>query len=416
MVGVGIFTSLGFQVGSLPSGFVLMALWGIGAVCALCGALCYAELGAALPRSGGEYHFLGTIYHPAVGFLAGWISVTVGFAAPVAAAAMAFAKYFNGVVPGLNPMLVALGIVWLVTIFLLRDLQLGSVFQNAATILKVALLLVIIAAGWSVSHVQPVNFFPAPGDGALMRSTPFAVSLFWVMFAYSGWNASTYIVGEMRNPERDIPRSVGLGTLLVAVLYLGVNAAFLRSTPPAEMVGKPEVALAAGPYLFGGTGSTVMAALICAGLVSTVSAMMWIGPRVTVAMGEDLRPLRFLARKSAGGVPVVAMALQLIIVHVLVLTATFDEVVKYTQFSLQICASLTVLGVIIMRRTRPHLARPYHTWGYPVTPIIFLAISGWMLVQIWVTNPRESLWGLATMAVGLIFYFLSTRKFWGSVK
>ena len=409
MIGTGIFTSLGFQVGSLPSGFVILALWALGGVCALCGALSYAELGAALPRSGGEYRLLGEIYHPAVGFLAGWVSATVGFAAPVALAAMAFGQYFAGLVPEANAVAVSLAAVWVTTFFLLRTVRLGSAFQDASTLLKVALILVVIAAGFLVTHAQPVSFLPSAGDGALIRSAPFAISLVYVMYAYSGWNASTYIVGEMRNPGRDIPRSMGLGTLLVVLLYLGVNAAFLRSTPAAEMAGKVEVGLVAGGYLFGGAGTKVMAGLICAGLISSISAMMWIGPRVTMSMGEDLAPLRWLARKSAEGIPVRAMLVQFAIVNVLLLTSTFDRVLTYVQFALQVCSFFTVLGVIVLRRTQPGLARPYRTWGYPVTPLVFLAVSAWMLVNIWRSNPWESLWGLATMALGLAIYFLAPR-------
>jgi len=263
MVGTGIFTSLGFQVGGLPSGFAIMALWAAGGICALCGALAYAELGAALPRSGGEYHFLREIYHPAVGFLAGWISATVGFAAPVAIAAIAFSTYFAEVVPGANQLFLSIAVVTICTVVLLRDLKLGSAFQNGSTILKVALILVIVAAGFYVKSTQPISFLPAKGDGALIVSAPFAIGLYWVMYAYSGWNASTYIVGELRNPSRAIPLSVGLGTLLVMVLYLATNAAFLRTTPMGEMDSKPQVALIAGEHIFGTAGGKVVALFIC---------------------------------------------------------------------------------------------------------------------------------------------------------
>src|SRR5205814_3565838 len=209
MVGTGIFTSLGFQVGGLPSGFAIMAIWMAGGICALCGALSYAELGAALPRSGGEYNFLREIYHPAVGFLAGWISATVGFAAPVAIAAIAFGTYFAEVVPGANPLFLSLAVVTICTVVLLRDLKLGSAFQNGSTILKVALILVIIVAGLCVKSTEPISFLPTKTDGALILSAPFAVSLYWVMYAYSGWNASTYIVGQLRYPSRTIPLSDG---------------------------------------------------------------------------------------------------------------------------------------------------------------------------------------------------------------
>jgi len=412
MIGTGIFTSLGFQVGDLPTGFAIMAVWAIGGLCALCGALSYAELGAALPRSGGEYNFLREVYHPSVGFLAGWLSATVGFAAPVAIAAMAFSAYFSEVVPGVNQLAISLSIITICTVVLLRDLPLGSAFQNGSTILKVVLILVIIGAGFWVKGTQPVSFLPAKGDGALILSAPFAVSLYWVMYAYSGWNASTYIVGEVRNPSRTIPLSVGVGTVLVMLLYVATNAVFLRTTPAAEMVGQEQVAVIAGAHIFGAAGAKVMASFICLGLVSAISAMMWIGPRITATMGEDLRVLSPLARRNARGIPVTAILAQFAIVVLLLLTATFRTAVNYIQFSLTLCSALTVLGVFVLRWRRPALPRPYRVWGYPVTPAIFLAISAWMLVHMLTqaSTRTPSLWGLATMALGLVVYYLSAKK------
>jgi APA family basic amino acid/polyamine antiporter len=412
MVGTGIFTSLGFQVGDLPTGFAIMALWAVGGLCALCGALSYAELSAALPRSGGEYHFLREIYHPAVGFMAGWISATVGFAAPVAIAAIPFGTYLAGVMPGLNSLFLSLGVVAITTLVLLSDFRLGSGFQNVSTLLKVVLILIVIAAGFYVKKSQPISFLPVQTDRTLIVSTPFAISLYWVMYAYSGWNASTYIMGEVRRPTRTIPLSLGLGTLLVTGLYLGINAVFLRSTPMAEMVGKQEVGLIAGLHIFGNAGGKVMAVFIALGLISTVSAMMWIGPRVTVAMGEDLGALSWLARRNARGIPVRATLVQFAIANLLTLVATFQKVVNYVQFSLTLFSALTVLGVFVLRWQRPELPRPYRTWGYPVTPAIFLAVSGWMLWHL-LEDPstREpSLWGLATALLGLVLYYVSPKK------
>ena len=409
MVGTGIFTSLGFQVGDLPTGFSLMAVWAIGGICALCGALSYAELGAALPRSGGEYNFLREVYHPAVGFVAGWISATVGFAAPVAIAAIPFGTYLAGVFPGLNPLLLALGVVWLTTFVLLWDIRLGSGFQNTSTLLKVSLILIIIVAGFVIKQTQPVSFLPTPQDGSLIVSAPFAISLYWVMYAYSGWNASTYIVGEVRNPGRTVPWSLGIGTVVVTMLYLGINAAFLRSTPISEMAGKQEVGLIAGNHIFGRAGGHVMAVFIAIGLVSAVSAMMWIGPRVTMTMGEDLRALSWLAHKNRRGIPVRATLVQFAIVNLLILVTTFQKVVNYVQFSLALCSTPTVLGVFVLRWRRPELPRPYRTWGYPITPAIFLIVSLWMLWHLLqdASTRGPSLWGLATAALGLLLYYAS---------
>ncbi len=409
MIGTGIFTSLGFQVGGLPSGFAILMLWLVGGVCAMCGALCYAELAAAMPRSGGEYHFLGKIYHPSLGFMAGWISATAGFAAPVALAAMAFGDYFKGVFPGVPPQLSSLVVVWLATPLLLGDAKLGSRFQNLMTVLKVVLIIGVIVAGFFAQHSQPVSFLPRPGDGGLITSAPFALSLVYVMFAYSGWNASTYIAGEVRNPARMILMSVSLGTLVVMGLYLAVNAVFLRSTPLTEMKDKVEVALTAGPYLFGAAGTRIMAGLICLGLVSTISAMMWIGPRVMVAMGEDLRGLRWFAKRTRHGTPVRAILTQFTLVHVFLLTSSFDQVVSGATFILQTCSFLTVLGVFVLRFRQPSLARPYRAWGYPVTPLVFLAVSSWMLWYLLCFKRVESLIGLGTGVAGLIIYLISSK-------
>ena len=407
MIGTGIFTSLGFQVGDLPSGFTIIVLWLLGGVCALCGALAYAELATALPRSGGEYHFLSQIFHPAIGFLAGWISATVGFSAPVALAAMAFGKYFSHVVPAAAPLAVSLAAIGIVAAVHLRGVGFGSVFQNIATLLKVLLILGLIAAGVLAGESQPISFFPHAGDAALITSAPFAVSLVFVMYAYSGWNASTYIVGEVRNPARDVPRSVALGTLLVTVLYVALNAVFLRSAPLDEIKGTIEVGHVAAAHIFGGSGGRIMAALICAGLVSSISAMTWVGPRVTMAMGEDCRALRFLAYKSRTGVPAVAIVVQTLIAAELLRRGSFETVLTYIQFSLTFCSFLTVLGVIVLRIRRPALPRPCRMWGYPFTPLLFLAVSLWMMWHILWSRPMESLAGVVTMLCGLLIYALS---------
>ena len=408
MVGTGVFTSLGFQVGGLPSGFAILALWFVGGVCALCGAMAYAELGAALPQSGGEYHFTSRIYGPAIGFLSGWLSITVGFSAPVAAAAMALGLYAHEIFPAVSPVLLAVAIVLLTTGVHLYGIRLGSKFQNVATGFKVLLILVFIAAGFILTPARTVSFTPQPGDWQLILSAPFAISLVFVMYAYSGWNASTYIIGEMRDPARSVPLSVAFGTGIVAALYLALNAVFFRAAPLAELDGKPEVGLVAGRYIFGEAGGQLMAGLICIGLISTISAMTWVGPRVAQRMGQDLAPLRLLARTNAAGTPAVALIFQALIAILLVLTSTFAAVINYVQFSLTLSSVCTVLGVFVLRWREPALPRPYRTWGYPLTPAIFLVISIWMLAYM-LLNERTrqpSLLGLSTMAVGLAVYFL----------
>ena len=230
---------------------------------------------------------------------------------------MPFGTYLAEIFPTINPLFAAIASVALVTFVLLCDLQLGSAFQIGSTILKVALIVVLIAAGFFATKTQTISFLPIKSDPALIASAPFAISLYWVMYAYSGWNASTYITGEIRNPRRNVPLSLIFGTIIVIILYVCVNAIFLRTTPAAEMIGKQQVALIASTHIFGPIGGKIMAAFICLGLISTVSAMMWIGPRVIAVMGEDLGVLKRLARRSTRGIPINAVLTQFIIVNIM---------------------------------------------------------------------------------------------------
>jgi APA family basic amino acid/polyamine antiporter len=410
IIGTGIFTSLGFQVPGIQSGFALLMLWAVGGIAALCGALCYGELSAALPRSGGEYHFLSQIYHPAIGFMAGFVSATVGFAAPIALAAMAFGKYFNGVFDFGSPFVLSFCVVWIVALFHLGNLSVGSAFQNIWTLLKLLLIAALIVAGFVVEPKQPISFLPARGDTMSIFAPAFAVGLVYVMYSYSGWNAASYITGEVKSPEKTVPRSLLIGTTVVIALYVLLNAVFLVSTPREELSGQLEVGLIAGKHIFGENGGRIVGGVICLGLVSAISSMTWIGPRVTMSMGEDNPLIRFLARKNRNGIPFNALLLQLVLVNLLLLTRSFESVVKYIGFALLLCSLLTVIGVMVLRRTRPELPRPYKVWAYPLPPLVFSAITIWMMIYLLRSNPRESLAGLATTFIGLLLYFCAKKN------
>ena len=410
MVGVGVFTSLGFQVQAIPSGFSLLLLWVIGGAVALCGVFSYGELAAMFPRSSGEYNFLRQTYHPAVGFLAGWLSATVGFAAPVALAAMAFGQYAKAIVPGAPPLALGLGVVWIVSLVGLRSLRQSSAFQMIWTILKVTLILALLVAGFVLAKPQPISFAPSAADPSLVISAPFAISLVFVMYSYSGWNAATYIAGEMRDPQRSLPRSLLVGTSIVIVLYVALNALFLYATPIAELAGQIDVAVIAGKHIFGDLGGRIVGALICIGLVSSISAMMWIGPRVTTVMGEDMPILRVFARRSRSGVPTTAVLFQLVVATLMLFTQSFEAVLDFIQFSLLACSFLAVAGVIKLRITRPDLPRPYRAWGYPVTPLVFLSVTAFMMYYLVTQRPVQSLIGVLIMASGLAVYYLSRPR------
>ena len=410
MIGIGVFTSLGFQVKEIPTGFSLLMLWIVGGVTALCGALSYAELAAALPRSGGEYNFLSRIYHPAVGFLAGWVSATVGFAAPTALAAMAFGVYFEGVFPGWPPLVLGLSLTWIVALVHLSGIRHGSTFQNVSTAIKVVLIVAFIVAGFTAASPQPISFAPSARDLDHLLDAPFAISLVFVMYSYSGWNVATYIINEVRDPQKSLPISLFAATLIVLVLYVALNAVFLYTTPIQSMAGQLDVGLIAGKWIFGDAGGRIVGALICIGLISSVSAMMWIGPRVTMTMGEDISALRFFARTTKTGVPRAAILFQLAVSTVLLLTQSFEAVLDFIQFSLTACSFLAVLGVIVLRREQPLLPRPYLVWAYPITPVLFLMVTAFMMYYLITQRPMQSLAGLLMMLAGLAVYAISVKR------
>src|SRR5580658_7436155 len=238
MVGIGVFTSLGFQVGDITSGFALLLLWIVGGAVALCGALCYAELATMLPRSSGEYNFLRQIYHPAFGFVAGWLSATVGVAAPIPLAAMAFGSSFKSIIPGALPLVLGFAITWLAALVHLCGVKFGGAYHNAWTEVKLVLIIVFIIAGFAFGDSQAISFAPSAADLTFIGGAPFAISLVFVMYSYSGWNAATYIVGELRDPGRNLPRALFTGTAIVIVIYVSLNAVFLATTPMREMAGQ----------------------------------------------------------------------------------------------------------------------------------------------------------------------------------
>jgi APA family basic amino acid/polyamine antiporter len=306
--------------------------------------------------------------------------------------------------------LLSFAVVWLVALFHFKSLQVGSAFQNLSTLIKLLLIAALIIAGVFVHPKQPIDFFPARGDTTSIFGASFAVALVYVMYSYSGWNAAVYITGEIKQPEKNVPRSLLVGTGVVIVVYVLVNAIFLATTPAQELNGQLEVALIAGKHIFGANGGRIAGAVICLGLVSAISSMTWIGPRVTMSMGEDHWLLRLLGRKNRHGIPSNAIALQLIIVNLLLLTRRFEDVVRYTQFSLLICSLLAVLGVIVLRFTHPEIKRPYRVWLYPLPPVVFSIITIWMMFYLLRWHTAESLAGLGTALLGLLIYFCARRR------
>jgi len=416
-IGTGVFTSIGFQVVYITSGFSIVFLWFIGGLVALSGAFSYGELSAAMPRSGGEYHLLSKIYHPVVGFVSGWISIVVGYSAPIAAASMALGDYSSSVIVSLgvitpqNKLLIStitgLSAVSIVTIVHFMKDKTVSAFQISFTVLKIILILILIVFGFAASGQANISFAPNMQSFSEIISAPFAISLIFVMYSYSGWNTATYIVGELKKPGRNLPLSLFAGTLLVVVLYILLNAVFLYTTPINELAGQTEVGFISANHIFGQKGGILMGLLISLGLISAISSMVWAGPRVMQVMGEDTRILKPLARKNKNGVPAVSLIFQYIIVVIFIFSSTFESIITFIGFILTLSSLLTVIGVFVMRIKKPKMKRPYKTWGYPVTPAFFILVMIWMLFYIIKERPEQAFWGGITVFTGIIVYFIN---------
>jgi APA family basic amino acid/polyamine antiporter len=409
MIGTGVFTSLGFQLNDIQSIFPLIMLWIVGGVVALCGALSYSELGAALPRSGGEYHLLSRIIHPSIGFAGGFVSATVGFSAPAVLAAMALGTYFAAIFPAFDPIWVACSMILIFHFLHAFSLKWGTLFQGWSTGIKVILIFIFIIAGFMMNDYQVISILPKPGDVKLIMSSGFAVSLVWVYYAYTGWNSTIYFAGEVRNPQKDLPRSLLLGTSFVMVLYVLLNYIFLYTTPMSEMVGQVEVGYISGVRIFGQTGAGIIAIGISFLLLSTISSYVFIGPRIMETMGEDYSYIRILSKNNSQGIPIYAFILQLAICLLFIFTSSFEQVLMYTGIALIITNSATVAAVFVLRKREPELPRRYKVWGYPWTPILFLAVNAWILFYTFKEQTVESIIGVSLFLASILLYYLGKK-------
>ena len=406
MVGTGVFTSLGFQLISIQSIFPIIMLWVVGGVIAFCGALSYGELGAALPRSGGEYQLLSRIIHPSIGFGAGVVSSTVGFTAPAVLAAMAFGSYLSVVISGLNQMMITFMVITVFHVLHMRSIKWGTSFQNTFTLIKVILIVIFILSGIFSDSIQPISIIPKIGDGLAIFSPGFAVSLVWVSYAYTGWNSVIYIAGEVRDPDNNISRSMFLSTGIVMILYILLNYIFLYTTPISSLVGEIDVGYISGTQIFGEIGGKVIGLGISILLLSTVSSYIYIGPRIIQIMGEDHSVLKLLKIKNEQDIPLNAFWLQLLLSYLFILTATFEQVLIYAGISLIITSTLTVFSLFILRIKEPDLHRPYRVWGYPFTPLIFLILNIWIIFYSIMETPFESLVGIGIIILSTLLFFI----------
>jgi basic amino acid/polyamine antiporter, APA family len=418
MVGTGIFTTSGFILAELGSPRALLLCWFFGGIFALCGALCYGELGARFPRAGGEYVFLSESFGRPVGFLSGWISLVVGFSAPIAAAAVAFATYaFQAFsIPAGEPAafvsplnLAAIGAIVVFSLLHYHSLHVGSRVQNLLTVFKIGIVAAFIVGGLFFGNGSAGHFGATAASP--FTAEKFAVSLIFVSFAYSGWNAAAYIGGEIVRPGRNIPLSLIFGTFVVVCLYLLLNVVYIYALPPEQMSGVLEIGSKSAVFLFGENISKLFSGAVALGIMSLLSAMILTGPRIYYAMAKDGVFFDVFGRLDEHRkTPAHSIFLQAAIAILMVLSASFDTLLIYIGFTLSLFAMLTVIGLMKIRRTSPAPETGYRTFGYPVTPLIFVLGNLWIILFSIGSRPVAALFGLGTIALGIVVYLFFARR------
>jgi APA family basic amino acid/polyamine antiporter len=423
MIGAGIFTTSGLLMAGLNNPLLMLALWITGGIIAICGALSYGELGAAMPGAGGEYLFLSRLCHPVYGFLSGWISFIVGFSAPIAASAMGFSEYFCRAIPAIPVLtertgildlastkkLLSVFVILIFTVIHYRGLKTSALVQNFLTILKVALIVFLLLAGFLSGKGDLNNFSSGGGvSSGLAGWKTIGLSLMWIMFAYSGWNAATYLGAEIKNPSKTLPRSLIYGTVIVIFLYLAINVLFVYGIRPDEMKGVISVGGLAMGNLFGKGADIFFSLLISFALFSSLSAFIIIGPRVYYSMAKDGLFFRLAAKiHPRFKVPSNSIILQCLIAIILVLSGTFEQVLTYMGFALGIFPILTVASVIKLRKDNPDAFRMS---GYPYTQIVYVTAGVLMLALSFLERPAESLIATFTVLAGIPAYYIFKKN------
>jgi APA family basic amino acid/polyamine antiporter len=429
MIGTGIFTTTGFLAGDLGKPSLVLWSWVVGAVCALLGAMCYSELGVNFPSSGGEYIYLTRAYGPTWGFMTGWVSFFAGFSGPIALAALAFSEYLAYFFPALDQdhALVVLGsggwalriggaqiaasaLVVVFTVLNVFGLQRVARVQNVLTAVKILVLIFFIGLGFASTRGSFQHF----SETAVRTSTTpiaaqFAVSLFFIYLAYSGWNAATYVAEELKHPSRTLPLALGLGTALVTALYLLLNLVFLYAAPLEDMKGKVAVGAFAASRLFGPEVTGIFSALMALSLMATVNAMVTIGPRVYYAMAGNGAFLASAAKVHPKfHTPVAAIVAQGVCTVLMTLTP-FPQLVLYIGFTLNFFAVMSVASLFVFRRRPGWRKLRVVSFAWPLFPLLFMLVGAWMTYQGVMLKPFISLATVITVATGAAVYHLRIK-------
>jgi APA family basic amino acid/polyamine antiporter len=405
MIGTGVFTSLGFQLADVSNTWSIIALWLIGGFLALIGAFVYAQLGTHFKNSGGDYIFLSRTFHPFLGYLYAWTSLTVGFSAPIAIAAMAMVYYLRPFMNVRYGHMMGITTIVMISFFHSVSIKQSGLFHNVFTAIKILFVLALIILGiyYAPQVTSSLDFGSAWKRELLLPG--FAVSLIYVSYAYTGWNSAAYIIEEIDSPLKNLPKALISGTLLVTVVYVLLQVVFLKHAAYEQLAGQVEVATISFGNLFSEAATAWISFFISFQLIATISGYIWIGPRVTFAMAKDYRLWRPLAVLNRWGVPVRALWFNSAISILLTLTNSFEQVLLYAGFVLQVMGSLTILSSLFVKHEPGTFKSPFS----PYLQIVYLLFSLWVIAYMLYERPFESLAGFGIMGLGAIVYLFDKR-------
>ncbi|MFV0141415.1 APC family permease [Empedobacter falsenii] len=405
MIGTGVFTSLGYQISDLKNTTSILLLWAIGGLLALIGAFIYSELASKFKQSGGDYIYLSRTFHPVFGYLSSWISLFVGFSAPISLAALAMGKYLNVFGFDLGKEF-AIAMILIVAVFQSFSLNLSSKFQNIFTILKVVFIVVLIALGfYFASAIEPnAVVFDTTWKNELLLPA-FATSLVYVTFAYTGWNSASYIVEEIEQLKRNLPKALFIGVIFVTISYVLLNYVFLKHASSVALAGQENVAnISFGNIL--GNNVKWLSCFIALQLIATISGYLWIGSRLTQATARENKLWNFMAKENKNRIPVRAIWVHSAISILLIFSGDFEVIFTYTSFVLQILATLAVCTAFFIKQDQLTIIKSKFFY---VLPAIFLAFSLYICYFVLMQKPKESLFGLGIIALGIVLFYFDKR-------
>ena len=412
IIGVGIFTTPGEIARGLPtSGWVLTA-WIIGGLMTMAGALTYAELGAMFPRAGGNYVFLKEAYGDLLAFLYGWAYSLVTTAGTIALLALGFAEYLGIAGGSWTSKIFSIVVILVLTFLNARDLKLGAGVMDAITSLKVVAMAVLVGLGFIIGHGQSSAFHPFFGGSASGAGAAILAALVPMAFTYSGWNSTVIVAEEVKNPDRLIPLSMILGTLITTAIYVLMNAVYLYAVPLKDLVGSDTVAHIAASNLFGPGAGRFIQALVATSTLGCLSATLLTNPRTPFAMGRDGLFFRFAGVVSEKhGTPSGAIWFEGLWACFLILViGDFDRMLAFVSVPLVIIGVMTVISLFVFRRTRPDQPRPYRCWGYPFVPALYVLVSFGMLYVKILERGIYGPIGIGMFVLGIPVFYLWKKK------